>query len=127
MTWRERWQQARANRRYVRTLVAGYDAEQRETRQRLRARVAPGESINLMTKRQWYVGLAVVVAAVLLHAAVPRYEWRASGEYDRGLIRVDRWTGQATLGFVDVRWGRWVSVDEYERDLAAKRQTAQRR
>jgi hypothetical protein len=45
-----------------------------------------------MTRRDWWLGIAVVVLTLLLHAAVPRYEWRTAG---RGMLRIDRWTGQA--------------------------------
>lgn len=51
----------------------------------------------MMTRRDWWLGMAALVIAVLLHAAVPRYEWRPlAGTI--GFVRIDRWTGRAQLG-----------------------------
>lgn len=52
-----------------------------------------------MTRRDyWLIGAAMVVA-ILLHALVPRYDWRDPGGDDAvTYIRIDRWTGQAEIG-----------------------------
>jgi len=44
-----------------------------------------------MTRWDWWVGIAAVVIAILLHAAFPRYESR----HVAGMLfaRIDRWTG----------------------------------
>ena len=47
-----------------------------------------------MTRRDWWIGIAVLVLAILVHAAFPRYEWR-QGPGVR-MIRIDRWTGTTT-------------------------------
>lgn len=71
-----------------------------------------------MTRRDWWIGIALIACALLLHAAVPRYEWRERhvGNAATFLIRIDRWTGSADYG----RWqdGRWMSQAAY---LAAER------
>jgi hypothetical protein len=63
-----------------------------------------------MTKRDWWIGIAVVVAALLAHAALPRYEWRETLA-GRSAVRIDRWTGRAVWGvFADE--GRWISIPD---------------
>jgi hypothetical protein len=76
-----------------------------------------------MTRRDWYVGVVLVVAALLFHAAVPRYAWR-DGLTSRQLIRLDRWTGSAALGRLDGE-GRWVSLEESSRQFDARRKAEQ--
>lgn len=49
-----------------------------------------------MTRRDWFLGIAVLVAALLFHAAFPRYEYRTVDGPAVG-VRVDRWTGTATM------------------------------
>ena len=63
-----------------------------------------------MTRRDWWFGVAIVAAAVVAHAAFPRYEWRpfVAGRSSL-LVRVDRWTGSAQLG--DWKDGRWSARD----------------
>jgi len=72
-----------------------------------------------ISRREWWLGIAAVVLAILWHATFPRYEWRSA--IGVGLIRVDRWTGSAVLG----RWvdGRWVlpAVPSFDEDLARLR------
>lgn len=62
-----------------------------------------------MTRLAWWLGVGVLAIALLAHALIPRYEWRALPGHPT-LVRVDRWTGAATLG----RWdhGRWTAHDE---------------
>lgn len=44
-----------------------------------------------MTRRDWWLGVLVLAAALVVHALFPRYEVRTfSNVYP---IRVDRWTG----------------------------------
>jgi hypothetical protein len=68
----------------------------------------------------------VLVAAFLLFIAVvafrelPRYDWQPSKQYNDGLLRIDRWTGEVQVGVVDPKWGRWVSVWELQTDARAK-------
>lgn len=52
-----------------------------------------------MTRRDWYLGIAIVATALLIHALVPRYEWREGRRDRRGqeMIRIDRWTGASTV------------------------------
>ena len=53
----------------------------------------------MITRRDWWIGVGVIVVALLGHALipqyVPRYEWRH--EVDDAWLRVDRWTGNAQL------------------------------
>ena len=49
-----------------------------------------------MTRRDWWLGVALVTLAIVLHTAFPRYEWRDV----RGVtvVRIDRWTGRVVRG-----------------------------
>lgn len=49
-----------------------------------------------MTRRDWWIGVALVLAAIAVHAAFPRYDWRQvnGGGY---LVRIDTWRGTATV------------------------------
>jgi hypothetical protein len=49
-----------------------------------------------VARRDWYVGIAIVAAALIFHALFPRYEIRHPGGDRRPLmmLRVDRWTGK---------------------------------
>lgn len=46
-----------------------------------------------MTRRDWWVGVALLTAALVFHAVFPRYQW----QHTAGAVwlRVDRWTGSA--------------------------------
>lgn len=61
-----------------------------------------------MTTRAWWIGITVIVLALLAHAAFPRYEWRAVPDKPGALIRIDRWTGRATWGHFST--GTWTPV-----------------
>lgn len=54
-----------------------------------------------MNRRDWWLGVAVLAAVLLLHALVPRYEW----QHQEGLawLRVDRWSGRAEPVIVSPR------------------------
>jgi hypothetical protein len=55
-----------------------------------------GYNIVHMTRRDWWIGIVLIVVALLLHAAVPRYEWLqlgAAGTWSRA----DRWSGALEL------------------------------
>lgn len=60
-----------------------------------------------MTRRDWWLGIALVVLALLTHAAVPRYEW--THVQGNNWTRADRWTGRLSLA--GVANGKWVEVD----------------
>lgn len=60
-----------------------------------------------MTRRDWWLGVACIVAALILHALVPRYEWRHIDGSAWG--RVDRWSGELRGTFQQTTEGiRWV-------------------
>lgn len=61
-----------------------------------------------MTRRDWWLGISAIVIAVLLHASVPRYEWRQFS--DRALVRIDRWFGTAQVG--SLVGGTWKSAED---------------
>ena len=50
-----------------------------------------------MKRRDWWLGVLALSAALLVHALVPRYEWRQAKE--AVFVRIDRWTGAAALGW----------------------------
>lgn len=65
------------------------------------------------------IGLLIAIA-VLVHALLPRYEWRdPGGDNPRVYVRVDRWTGRAQLGeFIHLEGapaGAWQSYDDLRR------------
>jgi hypothetical protein len=49
-----------------------------------------------LTRHDWWIGIVLVAGAILVHAAVPRYEW----QHEQGLVwsRIDRWTGEVRRG-----------------------------
>lgn len=51
-----------------------------------------------MTRRDWWILVCVLAAALTLHALVPRYEWRSVPGYDGDRwSREDRWTGDLMM------------------------------
>lgn len=44
-----------------------------------------------ITRLDWWLGIGLVVAAIVFHALFPRYEIRVPA--DRPVMRIDRWTG----------------------------------
>ena len=48
-----------------------------------------------MTRRDFWLGVVVIVAAILTHTAFPRYEWRQSTikTTTPAMIRIDQWFG----------------------------------
>ena len=78
-------------------------------RWRARAKRLPGTG-EMMTRLNWWLGIALVAGAILLHALVPRYEYiktdlppggeayvllLSTGQF---MTRVDRWTGTVEFG-----------------------------
>ncbi len=52
----------------------------------------------MITRRDWWIGVALVTAAILVHALVPRYDYVHSGGYPSNpWIAFDRWTGDLEL------------------------------
>ena len=49
-----------------------------------------------IARRDWWLGIAALVAVLAFHALFPRYEARVNQEF--GCVRVDRWTGYAVRG-----------------------------
>lgn len=47
-----------------------------------------------MTRRDWWLGIAALCMAVLLHALLPRYALTVRND---GFIRFDHWTGRAEI------------------------------
>ncbi len=56
-----------------------------------------------MTRRDWWIGIVVLLLALSSYSVWPRYEWRSTN--GQALIRIDRWFGTAEIG----RWndGEW--------------------
>ena len=50
-----------------------------------------------MRPRHFWIGIALLVFALIAHAAIPRYEFRHVPE-SRYWVRTDRWTGSAVIG-----------------------------
>ena len=49
----------------------------------------------MISRRDWWIGIVLVVLAILVHALVPRYEYQHDGPGSIAWVRVDRWTGRA--------------------------------
>ena len=54
-----------------------------------------------MTRRDWWIGILVLVAALAAHAAMNRYSWHlydveGQGQNARALLKIDRFTGAIT-------------------------------
>jgi hypothetical protein len=49
-----------------------------------------------MTRRDWWIGIAVLAAALLAHALFPRYEWRRIGQ-SNVVLRIDTWRGRTMV------------------------------
>ena len=61
-----------------------------------------------MTPLHWWLGVLLLIAAVLGQALLPRYEWHTQPRV-AGSVRIDRWTGAATWVQYDAR--RWTRTD----------------
>ena len=48
-----------------------------------------------MTRRDWWLGVGLVAAALLVHAVFPRYEYMMLREETADVLKIDRWTGDA--------------------------------
>lgn len=66
-----------------------------------------------LARRDWWLGVVVLCAAISLLAIYPRYEWRTTN-HPLIAIRVDRWTGASVAGRYDTLDGSWAP---YQRDL----------
>ena len=51
----------------------------------------------MATRLEWWIGIVLVVLAILVHALVPRYEYQHDGPGSIAWVRVDRWTGRALV------------------------------
>lgn len=69
----------------------------------------------MITTRDWWLGMFALVSVLLLHLALPRYDWLPEPG-SVAVVRIDRWTGRAELGtFVDARG--WISAADRRREL----------
>ena len=61
-----------------------------------------GAGLHPVTRRDWWLGITLIVFALGIHALLPRYEYRAT---DQGFdfrdndswIQIDHWTGTARM------------------------------
>ena len=52
---------------------------------------------TLISRLEWWIGVVLVVLAILAHALVPRYDYQHDGPGSIAWVRVDRWTGRALV------------------------------
>ena len=59
----------------------------------------------MVTRRDWWIGVWVIVLALLAHAIIPQYLPRYEYQYLREAagVRIDRWVGRAEFVFLDER------------------------
>ena len=50
-----------------------------------------------MKRIEWWAGVTLIAAVLIFHAAFPRFEWRPIPDNGMIWVRVDRWTGRASL------------------------------
>lgn len=62
-----------------------------------------------MTRLDWWLGIGLVVATLVFHAAFPRYEYRSHRE---SLFQIDRWTETARFGVPGWATGKRVNFSE---------------
>lgn len=53
----------------------------------------------MVTRRDWWIGVALIVLALVAHAVVPLYVPRYRWQHQDGIsrLRADRWPGNAEL------------------------------
>jgi hypothetical protein len=61
-----------------------------------------------MTRMEWWIGVGLIVVAILCHAAVPRFELHLLPE-GGGIFRLDRWTGRVEITN-DLKGTPWLRV-----------------
>lgn len=54
-----------------------------------------------MTRRDWWIGVMLIVFALLVHALIPRYDFRQERSGSAYWTRIDRWTGSAAVFRID--------------------------
>lgn len=64
----------------------------------------------VITRLDWWLGIAVVCGALLCHAVFPRYEVHLdSHEASTAVLRFDRWTGTVEIAGSGAM-GRWLRL-----------------
>jgi hypothetical protein len=55
----------------------------------------------MMTRADWWLGVVLLLAAIVLHAALPHYEWMLTGnpQGQQIMIKMDRWTGESYVTY----------------------------
>ena len=51
----------------------------------------------MITRRDWWLGVALVTAAILFHAAFPRFQIQQAVGQNQGVWRIDRWSGEVEI------------------------------
>jgi hypothetical protein len=74
----------------------------------------------MMTRRDWWIGIALLTATLLVREAWPRYVWRHVTSIV--FVREDRWRGTLERGTWDPR-GRWIAVREQPTQMPPQLQT----
>jgi len=77
-----------------------------------------------INRKDWWLTVVAAAALVIFGRMVPRYQWHdPGGDNPRVYVRVDRWTGRATVGeFTHIEGapaGAWQSYEAMRRAAAA--------
>jgi hypothetical protein len=68
-----------------------------------------------MTRPDWWLGIGLLVLAILVHGSFQRYEVvLPTGESARGevtdIVRVDRWTGKVSIVHSHLHFPSWFEI-----------------
>lgn len=70
-----------------------------------------------MNRKDFWWGVMLLLAGILVHAALPRYDYRPT-DNKAMFMRIDRWTGDAQLGVMAE--GPWITMAEWRQKQHAE-------
>lgn len=77
-----------------------------------------------MTRADWWLGIALLTGAILVHALFPRYEFippdTKAGR--AAIVRFDRWTGRVEIAGSVTPWVIYAVIERFSYATRASRQ-----